>query len=512
MSDHPPASHHLPLRECFPDVWLASSANAMSIPLGLKITFSRNMIAVRVPDGWVLLNPVRLSEGAEAELLAKAPLKHAVRLGTFHGRDDRYYVDRFGVEFWGVPGEQTYPEPSFSREITEEGPFPIVGARVVVFKKATRADSAVCLPQHRLLVTCDSVQHYDHDPLISTLVKLVMYPMGFFTCSCRKQRMFRRASTRGAHPRPHDGSPSGRYQWSLLCLGPNRHAQERRGNGRGPRRGALVLEERHQLLLQIGRATILLRGLERVHRRAVVAAERRHELGGWVRVVEGVGVPNARYVLVRHAGGAEALEHVALHAPGHGAHEALGRGRRVGGADLEDLCHQRRVVRDPVAHHDATTGARHAHHLLGHVEGLGREHGAEDAHHEVERVGGELAQVASVALLEPEVRETMLLRAAVSGLDEVAGDVDAQHVRPAARRGQRRGAVSTAEIEHLEPRVDAEALDHRLAALTHALRDAGEVTLLPECLIRIHASRSFVGFPSCRDLPDSAWRRTRAGR
>ncbi len=159
MSDHPPASHHLPLRECFPDVWLASSANAMSIPPGLKITFSRNMIAVRV----------------------KAPLKHAVRLGTFHGRDDRYYVDRFGVEFWGVPGEQTYPEPSFSREITEEGPFPIAGARVVVFKKATRAECVVCLPQHRLLVTCDSVQHYDHDPLISTLGKLVMYPMGFFT-------------------------------------------------------------------------------------------------------------------------------------------------------------------------------------------------------------------------------------------------------------------------------------------------------------------------------------------
>jgi len=115
MSDHPPASHHLPLRECFPDVWLASSANAMSIPLGLKITFGRNMVAVRVPDGWVLLNPVRLSEGAEAELLAKAPLKHAVRLGTFHGRDDRYYVDRFGVEFWVCPESRRTPSRAFSR-------------------------------------------------------------------------------------------------------------------------------------------------------------------------------------------------------------------------------------------------------------------------------------------------------------------------------------------------------------------------------------------------------------
>jgi hypothetical protein len=181
MNDHPPASRHLPLRECFPDVWLAASVNAFSIPLRLKITFSRNMVAVRTSEGWVLLNPVRLSESAEAELLAKAPFKHAVRLGTFHGRDDGYYVDRFGVEFWGAPGEQTYPEPRFSREIAEDGPFPIPGVRIVIFKNATRAECAVCLPQHRLLVTCDSVQHYDSDPLVSTLGKIVMYPMGFFT-------------------------------------------------------------------------------------------------------------------------------------------------------------------------------------------------------------------------------------------------------------------------------------------------------------------------------------------
>src|SRR6185369_7251769 len=66
MSDHPPALHHLPPQECFPDVWVARSAIGMSIPLGLKITFSRNMVAVRTPEGWVLLNPVRLTESAEA--------------------------------------------------------------------------------------------------------------------------------------------------------------------------------------------------------------------------------------------------------------------------------------------------------------------------------------------------------------------------------------------------------------------------------------------------------------
>lgn len=179
--DHPPASYHLPLRECFPNVWLASSAITMAIPLKLKITFSRNMVAVRGSDGWVLLNPVRLSESAEAELLAIAPFKHAVRLGSLHGRDDQYYVDKFGVDFWGVSGVQKYPGPKFNHEVTEGGPFPIPGAQVVIFKDAKLAECVVCLPQHHLLVTCDSVQHYERDRLISMLGKIVMRKFGFFT-------------------------------------------------------------------------------------------------------------------------------------------------------------------------------------------------------------------------------------------------------------------------------------------------------------------------------------------
>jgi hypothetical protein len=178
--DYPHASHHLPLRECFPGVWLASSAITMAIPFKQKITFSRNMVAVLGAEGWVLINPVRLSESAEAEMLAKAPFKHAVRLGAAHGRDDRYYVDKFGLEFWGAPGAQAYPDPKFTRELSEDGPFPIPGAQVVIFKNAKRPECAVCLPQHRLLLTCDSVQHYENDSLISPLGKLVMSLMGFF--------------------------------------------------------------------------------------------------------------------------------------------------------------------------------------------------------------------------------------------------------------------------------------------------------------------------------------------
>lgn len=178
---HPPAEHHLPLREVFPGVWLASSVVTQNIGLGLKIRFGRNMVAVRIDAGWVLINPVRLSAAAEQQLLAQGPILHLVRLGTYHGRDDAYYAERFQPAFWCVPGVHAHPAPQPEHAIVEQGAFPIPGAQVVVFDAATRAECAVCLPQHRLLLTCDAVQHYEHDPLLSPLARVVMWPMGFFT-------------------------------------------------------------------------------------------------------------------------------------------------------------------------------------------------------------------------------------------------------------------------------------------------------------------------------------------
>ena len=96
MREYPPADRHLPLQECFPDVWVARSANAMSIPLGLTITFSRNMIAVCTPDGWVLLNPVRLSEDAEANDPQARRIGHTAASDPVHNHPRQKRADRKG--------------------------------------------------------------------------------------------------------------------------------------------------------------------------------------------------------------------------------------------------------------------------------------------------------------------------------------------------------------------------------------------------------------------------------
>ena len=77
-------------------------------------------------------------------------------------------------------------------------------------------------------------------------------------------------------------------------------------------------------------------------------------------------------------------------------------------------------------------------------------------------------QIGRVAFLESAVGEAEAPRSRVARRDEVAGDVDAQHVGAELRRRHGRGAVAAPEVEDLESLGDAERPDERLAALAHA--------------------------------------------
>ena len=255
----------------------------------------------------------------------------------------------------------------------------------------------------------------------------------------------------------------------------------------GVRTLVLALEQVVQLLFEVFAAAVLFRRLERIHRWPVVFSEGVNQLRRRRGKAEGIGVSDKRDLVLRDAGGAESLDHVALDPPGHRAHEALGRGRRVGRADLQDLRHQGRIVRNPVPHDDPAAGPRHAGHFLGDVERLRREHRPEDADDEIERVVLEIAQVGGVAFLKLAIREALGLGAPVAGLDKVGGDIDPEHIRAQSRFRQRGRSVAAAEIEDLHALRDAEFLDQLLPAFSHAFRDAGEVALFPKRFVRIHA-------------------------
>jgi hypothetical protein len=172
----PAAQPHGPIEEIIADVFAVRGSMRMA-PL---MRIGRNMVICREGDELTLLNPVRLSVVGEAELARLGRVSNIVRLGCFHGLDDRYYVERFGARFWCQPGSKRYPEPVPDVELTEDTELPIRDARIMTFRDARLPECAVLIGRDGgLLVTCDSVQHYGDWKRTSLVARLVMRYYGF---------------------------------------------------------------------------------------------------------------------------------------------------------------------------------------------------------------------------------------------------------------------------------------------------------------------------------------------
>ena len=94
-ADYSPALPHERIEEIFPDIFLVHG----SARVGPATRLNRNMAIVRSNDELSLINPVRLSAPAESQFEKIGKVKRVLRIGYYHGVDDRYYVDRYGAEF-----------------------------------------------------------------------------------------------------------------------------------------------------------------------------------------------------------------------------------------------------------------------------------------------------------------------------------------------------------------------------------------------------------------------------
>lgn len=172
---YPPAYPHDPIEELFADVFFVHG----SIKIGPGMRMNRNMLVVRHGEALTLINPVRLSEDGLAKLDALGAVKHVMRLGDFHGLDDRFYVDTYGAKFWCQPGQETYKVPSADVLIEEGTSPPFADAEFFLFKRAKYPEAALLLRKHKLLITTDSVQYLTDWSYTTPFTKLVLKLMGF---------------------------------------------------------------------------------------------------------------------------------------------------------------------------------------------------------------------------------------------------------------------------------------------------------------------------------------------
>lgn len=175
-ADYPAVTAHDPPLEVFTGVFLVRG----SLQLNPVMRFNRNMVVIKRGKELSVLNSVRLTPPGEEALAALGDVRHVLRLGYFHGRDDRYYVDRFGATFWAPRGSRTEPGPAPDRYLEEGGPLPFDAARLLLFDQTRHPEAMVLLEQDNgVLLTCDALQNYADRRFCSLFARVMMPLMGF---------------------------------------------------------------------------------------------------------------------------------------------------------------------------------------------------------------------------------------------------------------------------------------------------------------------------------------------
>jgi hypothetical protein len=181
MDQFPPALPHGAIEEVFPDVFFVSGAME-TVLQGMDWKFSRNMTVVRDGERLIIVNSVRLGEEGLAQLDKLGKVTDVVRLGSLHGRDDPFYVDRYDAEYWAMPGMEHETGLKATRTLTPDA-LPISDASVFEFNTTKIPEGILHIDRAGgILIACDALQNWlAPDEFFSDSSRDLMQNMGFFT-------------------------------------------------------------------------------------------------------------------------------------------------------------------------------------------------------------------------------------------------------------------------------------------------------------------------------------------
>ena len=172
---YPPAFPHDPITPIFHNVYLVHG----SIRIGPGMRMNRNMVIIKSGDELTLINPVRLCDAALSQLEELGNVRHVLRLGDFHGLDDRFYVDRYHAEFWSQARPKTYKLPIGTHVISAGATPPVPDAEFFVYEAAKYPEACLLLKNLKLLITTDSVQYWAEWSYTTFFTRCVLQMMGF---------------------------------------------------------------------------------------------------------------------------------------------------------------------------------------------------------------------------------------------------------------------------------------------------------------------------------------------
>lgn len=169
------------MTEVFPDVFVFDGFSRY----GPGITIGKVMTVVRARRGdgheLTLINSAKLDDEGERALRSLGTVQHLVRLGSAHGLDDGWFIDKFSPTTWAPPRVNARKHGPAQNTFDETTSLPI-DTRVVVLRGDTQSEAACVLPttSGNVLVACDALMAHADTRGMSFLGRIVTRRIGFF--------------------------------------------------------------------------------------------------------------------------------------------------------------------------------------------------------------------------------------------------------------------------------------------------------------------------------------------
>lgn len=158
-SKHPAALAHGRITEVFKDVFFVCGAME-TVLMDMDWKFSRNMTIVREGSRLIIINSIRLSEQALTELEQLGQVTDVIRLGSLHGRDDAFYVERYKAQYWGMPGFDNKFDLVVN-ELSAEAQLPLNDVDLFLFNTSKIPEAILVLQREGgIAIACDALQNY----------------------------------------------------------------------------------------------------------------------------------------------------------------------------------------------------------------------------------------------------------------------------------------------------------------------------------------------------------------
>lgn len=184
MSSFPEAMPHGEFEELFPDLFYISGT-MRNVFFGDMWQFGRNMFVVREGEDLSVFNSIRLSDEGMEALDRLGTVKNVVKLGSMHGYDDAYYLDRYqDANYWALPG-MPLTEGLEADKMLSADELPVSNASLFSFEETKLPESILRLDREGgIMLACDALQNWaEPDSFMDEGTTEKMKGMGFF-CSC----------------------------------------------------------------------------------------------------------------------------------------------------------------------------------------------------------------------------------------------------------------------------------------------------------------------------------------